>query len=132
MGKCFSFVDDKIDLSDVALQKMKAKMKRKAKALVRWKTKNKASDERAIRAYIKHFNKKFFDNPKNNEITWCRWYFPVITTDNSLHILDEYMIENIRYIATGKHTKANYNLNSTAYTYNYGSVVSGYSGFEGI
>lgn len=28
--------------------------------------------------------------------------------------------------------KASYNLNSTAYTYTYGSVVNGYSGFEGI
>ena len=34
--------NDKIDLSDVALQKMKDKMRRKAKALLRWKTKNKA------------------------------------------------------------------------------------------
>ncbi len=127
----FSFIDDKIDLSDVALQKMKDKMKRKAKALVRWKTKNKTSDERAIRAYIKHFNKKFFDNPKNNEITWCRWYFPIITTDNSLHILDDYMLQNIRFIATGKHTKANYNLKyETIKEYGFKSLVHAYYNFE--
>lgn len=127
----FSFVDDKIDLSDVALQKMKDKMKRKAKALLRWKAKNKASDERAIRAYIKHFNKKFFDNLKNNEITWCRWYFPIITTDNSLHILDDYMLQNIRYIATGKHTKANYNLKyETIKEYGFKSLVHAYYNFK--
>lgn len=123
----FSFTNDKIDLSDVALQKMKDKMKRKAKALLRWKTKNKASDERAIRAYIRYFNKKFFDNPKNNEITWCRWYFPIITTDNSLHILDDYMVQNIRYIATGRHTKANYNLKyETIKEYGFKSLVHSY------
>ena len=123
----FSFTDDKIDLSDVALQKMKDKMKRRAKALLRWKTKNKASDERAIRAYIRYFNKKFFDNPKNNEITWCRWYFPIITTDNSLHILDDYMVQNIRYIATGRHTKANYNLKyETIKEYGFKSLVHSY------
>ena len=123
----FSFTDNKVDLSDVALQKMKDKMRRKAKALLRWKTKNKASDERAIRAFIKCFNKKFFDNPKNNEITWCRWYFPIITTDNSLHILDDYMLQSIRYIATGKHTKANYNLRyETIKEYGFKSLVHAY------
>ena len=123
----FSFIDDKIDLSDVALQKMKDKMKRKARAILRWKTINKASNERAIRAYIRHFNKKFFDNPKDNEITWCRWYFPIITTDNSLHILDNYMVENIRYIATGKHTKSNYNLKyETIKEYGFKSLVHAY------
>ena len=123
----FSFADDKVDLSDVALQKIKGKMKRKAKALLRWKTKNKASDERAIRAYIRHFNKKFFDNPKNNEITWCRWYFPIITTDASLHILDNYMVQNIRYIATGKYTKANYNLKyESIKEYGFKSLVHSY------
>lgn len=127
----FSFTDNKVDLSDVALQKMKDKMKRKAKALLRWKNKKNASDERAIRAYIRHFNKKFFDNPKNNEITWCRWYFPIITTDNSLSILDDYMVQNIRYIATGRHTKANYNLKyETIKTYGFKSLVHAYYDFE--
>ena len=126
----FSFADNKIDLSDVALQKMKDKMKRKAKALLRWKTKNKANNERAIRAYIRYFNKKFFDNPRGNEITWCRWYFPIITTDNSLHILDNYMIQNIRHVATGKHTKANYNLKyKTIKEYGFKSLVHSYYNF---
>lgn len=120
----FSFINDKVDLSDIALQKMKDKMKRKARALLRWKTKKKASDERAIRAYIRYFNKKFFDNPRSDEMTWCRWYFPIITTDRSLHILDDYMLQNIRYIATGKHTKANYNLKyETIKEYGFKSLV---------
>ena len=85
-------------------------MRRKAKALVRWKKRTGACNERAIRAFIRHFNRKFYDNPKQHEVTWCRWYFPTITTSKSLHVLDEYMISCIRYIATGKHTKANFNL----------------------
>lgn len=108
LGFC---VDEKgIDLSVISLEKMKDKMRRKAKALVRWKKRTGACDERAIRAFIRHFNRKFYDNPKQHEVTWCRWYFPTITTSKSLHVLDEYMISCIRYIATGKHTKANYNL----------------------
>ena len=85
-------------------------MRRKAKALVRWKNRSGACNEHAIMAFIKHFNRKFYDNPKQNEVTWCRWYFPTITTAKSLNILDEYMVSYIRYIVTGKHTKANFNL----------------------
>ncbi len=101
---------DGIDLATISLQKMKDKMRRKARALVRWKKRTGACNERAILAFIRHFNRKFYDNPKQHEVTWCRWYFPTITTSKSLHILDEYMVSCIRYIATGKHTKANYNL----------------------
>ncbi len=99
-----------IDLAAISLQKMKDKMRRKARALVRWKNRTGACNERAILAFTRHFNRKFYYNPKQHEVTWCRWYFPTITTSKSLHILDEYMVSCIRYIATGKHTKANYNL----------------------
>lgn len=127
----FSFQDNKVDLSDVALQKMKDKMRRKARALLRWKIRKKASPDRAIRAYIRYFNKKLFENPKDNEITWCRWYFPIITTDESLHILDGYMLQNIRYIATGKYTKANYNLRyDTIKEYGFKSLVHSYYSFN--
>ena len=108
LGFCVD--ENGIDLADMSLQKMKDKMRRKARALVRWKNRTGACNERAILAFIRHFNRKFYDNPKQHEVTWCRWYFPTITTSKSLHILDEYMVSCIRYIATGKHTKANYNL----------------------
>ena len=108
LGFCVD--ENGIDLADISLQKMKDKMRRKARALVRWKNRTGACNERAILAFIRHFNRKFYDNPKQHEVTWCRWYFPTITTSKSLHILDEYMVSCVRYIATGKHTKANYNL----------------------
>ncbi len=127
----FSFDGGKIDISAVALQKMKDKIRRKARALVRWKNKAGATDERAIRAFIRHFNAKFFDNPKENELTWCRWYFPTLTTAESLHILDEYMLSSIRYIATGKHTKANYSLRYEAIKdMGYRSLVNAYYSFK--
>ncbi len=125
LGFCFN--SGNVDISAVALQKMKDKIRRKARALVRWKNKTGASSERAIRAFIRHFTAKFYDNPRENELTWCRWYFPTLTTDKSLHILDEYMIANIRYIATGKHTKANYNLRyDTIKDMGYRSLVNAY------
>lgn len=106
----FSINHFTVDISDASFEKIKAKLRRKARAILRWKKKTNATDEWAIRAYIKHFNKKFFHNDKENELTWCRWYFPSINTTRRLKEIDEYMISCIRYIATGKHTKANYNL----------------------
>ena len=87
-----------------------AKCKRKARAIYRWKIKNSKEDIHAIRAYIKYLNKKFFDNPVHNELTWCRWYLPIITTDESLRRLDHYIQQNLRYLTTGRYTKANYRL----------------------
>ena len=127
----FSVDGNVVDISDVSLQKVKDKMRRKAHALVRWKKRNDAVPERAMRAFIKHFNKKFYDNPDNSELTWCRWYFPIITTDVGLRQLDEYMIACIRYIATGRHTKANYNLRyEEIKRMKYKSLVNAYYRFK--
>jgi len=119
------YINGVVDVSDVSLRKMKGKMRRKARALYRWKIKNNASDERAIRAYIRVINNKLYNNPNNHELTWTRWFFPLINTSNSLHKLDRYFLECIRYIATGKHTKANYNLRyRTIKEYGYRSLVN--------
>ena len=102
-------------------------MRRQSRSLIRWKTRNNAIDERAIRAFFRHFNKKFYNNPIHNEVTWCRWYFPVINTDKSLKDIDNYMCESARYIASGKHTKANYNLRyETLKSYGCKSLVNAY------
>lgn len=104
----FSYNDGVIDVSEISKRKLKGKMRRKARALVRWKNKKGAEPERAVRAFIRHFNKKLYDNPSQSEITWCRWYVPVINTDRGLKELDEYMQECIRFIATGSHKKSKY------------------------
>ena len=123
----FSYQDGVIDLADVALQKMKGKLKRKARAIYRWKRVNGKKDEYAIRAYIKYLNKKFFNNPVQNEITWCRWYFPIINTEESLRVLDHYTQDCIRYLVTGRYSKANYNLRyETMKELGYRSLVNEY------
>lgn len=122
-----SYQDGVVDLSQVSLEKMKAKMRRKARAIYRWRLRKNATGEQAVKAYIRHFNRKFFDNPKKNEITWCRWYFPMINTTTRLKILDQYMIECIRYVYTGKHSKANFNLRyETIKSYGFRSLVHEY------
>lgn len=106
----FSFCNGVMDISKTAVKKMKGKMKRKANALVRWREKKNVEPERAVRAFIRTFNKKFFSDDSGNDITWARWYFPVINTDKSIHELDLYMQDCIRYIACGNYSKKRFNL----------------------
>lgn len=105
----FSYHRGVVDISDVALSKLKSKMKRKAKALVRWREKKDLEPYKAVKAFIKKFNMKLYSNADDNGITWSRWYFPVINTDKSLKALDNYMQDCIRYIAKGDYSKSRYN-----------------------
>ena len=99
-----------IDVSKVSVQKLNSKMKRKAKALRRWAEVNGKDGWMAARAFIKHFNKKLYTSESNSEVNWSWWYFPLITTDRSLKKIDTYMQDCVRYVTTGKRTKAKYNL----------------------
>ncbi len=105
----FSYNKGVIDISKVSFDKLKAKMKRKTRALSRWGNKKGVEGERVARAFIKRFNAKLYDNPVYSELTWTRWFFPIINTDKTLKQIDEYMLECIRYLATGKRTKSKYN-----------------------
>ena len=61
-----------------------------------------------MKGLINHFNKKFFENDDNDGLTWSRWFFPVINQTDGLKEIDHYLQQNIRYLSTGKHSKANY------------------------
>ncbi|MBO4782469.1 MAG: hypothetical protein J5522_08740 [Lachnospiraceae bacterium] len=106
----FSFNDETVDVSTTSFDKIKKKIRRKSRAVLRWKLKKDADPEKAAKVFIRYFNRKFFENPVKSELTWCRWYFPIITTDTSLKEIDHYMQECIRFIYTGKHSKRNFNL----------------------
>ena len=112
-GKSWTFLgfecDGKtIDVSRVSVQKLKSKMRRKAKALRRWAEVNGKDGWMAARAFIKHFNKKLYTSESNSEVNWSWWYFPLITTDRSLKQIDSYMHDCIRYVATGARTKSRF------------------------
>ncbi|MBO4747386.1 MAG: hypothetical protein J5607_04940 [Clostridiales bacterium] len=106
----FSYKDGEVDISEVTKDKLKGKIRRKAKALLRWKTKTSADYERAGRALIRTFNRKFYNEKNDDLFTWSRWFFPVITTDKSLHELDMYLLEYVRYLDSGRHYKGNYRI----------------------
>jgi len=127
----FSYHNGVVDISETSLNKMKKKMKRKARALVRWKERKNADSNRAVRAFIKAFNRKLFTGVSDNNITWSRWYFPVINTTQSLHALDLYMQDCIRYIAQGNYSKSRFNLRySDMKTLGYTSLVNKFYKYE--
>lgn len=100
-----------IDISEATKKKMKAKIKRQAKALMRWRTCKNHSAEHAMKALINYFNRKFFENEDPETLTWSRWFFPVINQTNGLKEIDHYLQQNLRYLSTGKHNKTNYRVN---------------------
>lgn len=104
----FSYDEGLIDLSRVTVNKMKAKIRRKAHALYRRRVRRGQDFAYAAKALIKTFNKKYFDEAEENRFTWSRWFFPVITTDKGLRELDEYLICYVRYLYKGRHYKGNY------------------------
>lgn len=104
----FEYDGKDIDVCEVSVQKLKAKMRRKARALRRWAEANGKEGWMAAKAFIKHFNKKLYTSNDRSEINWSLWYFPLITTDKSLKAIDHYMQDCIRYIATGSRTKSRY------------------------
>ena len=105
----FSYHKGIVDISDVSFEKLKAKMRRKARSLSRWASKKNVPPQFAARAFVKRFNTKLYDNPVFSELTWTRWFFPVINTSATLKKIDEYMLDCIRYLATGTRTKSRFN-----------------------
>ncbi|MBQ3877887.1 MAG: hypothetical protein II792_06400 [Prevotella sp.] len=101
---------DSIDIADATLRKMKDKIRRKAHALQRWRSRNGVEGEKAMKALISQFNKKFFESDDSSTLSWARWFFPVINRVEGLKQIDHYMQQNLRFVATGRHNKANYRI----------------------
>ena len=106
----FSFRDGEIDIAPATVEKLKAKMRRKTRALARWSKRNGLPGERAAKAFIRIFKRKLLENARDNELTWSYWFFSVINTSKSLKQIDAYAQDCIRFLMTGKRTKARFNV----------------------
>ena len=106
----FCYREGTVDLSRITINKMKAKIRRKARALYRRRTRRNQEFASAAKALIRIFNLKYFDETEENRFTWSRWFFPVITTDLGLRELDEYLVRYVRYLYKGRHYKGNYRI----------------------
>ena len=100
-----------IDISEATKKKMKSKISRKARALLRWSSKNHIEPEKAIKGLINYFNRKFFESDDPETLTWSRWFFPVINQTEGLKEIDHYLQQYIRFLGTGKHGKSNFKTN---------------------
>ena len=117
----FKYQEERIDLSDVTVNKMKGKIRRKARNLCRKKDRNSYSYDKVATIMIRYFDNVFYDFSGNNDFTWSRFYFPVVNTTEGLHKIDEYMQMYLRYLYSGRHYKGNYvisyeHLNKLGYT----------------
>lgn len=103
-----SFRDGIVDISPVSALKLKKKMRRRARSILRWRARKNVSYENAAKAFIRALNRKLFEGSSGNDLTWTRWFFPLINTDKTLHEIDAYMQDCIRYVATGKRNKGRF------------------------
>ena len=99
-----------IDIAPASLEKIKAKMRRKTRALMRWRQRGGHSGEKAAAAFIRVFNRKLLESPADNELSWSRWFFPLITTTGSLRVIDRYAQDCLRYLISGKRTKGRFDV----------------------
>lgn len=105
----FRCLDGKIDISEATKRKLKGKIRRKAHT-VRRKMSADTDVERIVQRFIGSLNRLFFDEHESDELTWSRWFFPVINKADGLKEIDAYVQQNIRFVASGRNNKRNYNL----------------------
>ena len=104
----FKCHEGRIDIAESTKQKMKGKISRQARSLMRWRKRKGVDAEPTMRVMINYFNRKFFEGDDPETLTWSRWFFPLITESGGLREIDQYLQQNIRFLSTGRHSKANY------------------------
>ena len=112
-GFCFLGIEVKdglIDIAPASVVKLKQKMRRKARALSRWYHRKDLDGTRAASAFIRIFNHKLLEANEDSDLTWSLWFFPVITTDKSLHLIDLYAQDLCRFLISDTHSKSRYNV----------------------
>ena len=112
-GFCFLGIEVKdglIDIAPASVVKLKQKMRRKARSLSRWYHRKDLDGTRAASAFIRIFNHKLLEANEDSDLTWSLWFFPVITTDKSLHLIDLYAQDLCRFLISDTHSKSRYNV----------------------
>jgi hypothetical protein len=104
----FGYQGGRVDLAQATKAKLKGRIRRKARALRRWMLRNDAAPERAAKAFIRSINTRLYGRARAHDLTWSRWFFPLLTTDQSLRELDTYLRQYIRYIPSGRFSKRNF------------------------
>lgn len=96
----FYYKGKTIDISEEAKQKMKSRMKRRARWYRKWMIENNVNKRTAIRHYIKGINQKLYSS-WDDSVNWTLWYLPNINVTSSIKYLDDYYVNCIRYLNSG-------------------------------
>ena len=102
----FQYRQGEIDIAPATVNKLMGRIRRSSRSLRRWMLRKEAEPQRALKAFNRKFNTKFYSR-SGRDLCWSRWFFPLLTTDASLRRIDAYMQQYQRYLVTGKHNKAN-------------------------
>ena len=124
--------EKRVDIAPATVHKLKQKMRRKARALQRWRKRNGVSGEKAAAAFIRIFNRKLLENSTDSDLTWSYWFFSVINTPASLRGIDVYAQDCLRFLISGRRTKARYSVRyEDLKKLGYRSLVHEYYSFNG-
>ena len=86
-------------------RKFRAKSRRLARALLRWREKTGASPDRTVRAFMRRTNRRIYGSPvERTDFSWATWFLPMLEDPSALASLDEHLQREARYAATGRRT----------------------------
>ena len=129
----FKVQGEKIDVSDHAMYKIKRKLRVRSKRILRDKKQRNWTDAQAAERVIDFCNYTLFGNGKKHELSWARWYFPVLTTVDGLREIDHYAQDAIRYAICGTMRDKRYNIRyEELQALGYRSLVHAYYNFEPV
>ena len=111
---CIEFLGMKIhngdfDLSDKSLNRMLSKIRIEGRHYRKTVERKEKTVDDALHCMVTVLNRKLYGYEKNSKACWSYWYFPLVNTDRSLKIIDQYEQMYLRYVVTGRHNKGNVN-----------------------
>jgi RNA-directed DNA polymerase len=101
----FRYETGTVDISNITLEKAKGKIRRLANRYDNFRKWKQASADDAVSRIIRRINRKYFGYPDDGDLCWSQWFFPVITTSETLKELDGFIQDKLRFVACGKYSK---------------------------
>ncbi len=94
-----------IGLAPITVRKLKARSTRLARRLLRWRQRTGAPPEPALAAYVRRMNRRIYGAPaERTDFSWATWFLPLLDRCDELEVLDEWLLREARYAATGMRT----------------------------
>jgi len=99
----FRYWQGAISLAPMTERKLKARTTRLARSLLRWRERNAADPQRAVRAFWRRTNLRLFGVPvERGEFSWATWFLPMLSGPDGLGALDGHLQREARFVATGR------------------------------